>query len=84
MGADSLTRGLLNNSTCKLLGRNELQVEGLGLVVEVLEPARDAGRRGGKGFGFVVGLPAHDQRPEDPRQFVRPHHDAFGFAQSPF
>jgi hypothetical protein len=66
-----------------VLGWNEFQVQGVRLVFQVLEAAGGGGRSDGKGFGFVVGLPAHDQRPEDPRQFMRPDHDPLSFAQRP-
>ena len=47
---------------------NEFQVQGVRLVLQVLEPARGGGRCEREGFGFVIGLPAHDQRQDDPRQ----------------
>ena len=58
-----------------MLCGNEFQVQGVRLVLLVLEAAGGGGRSDGKGFGFVVGLPAHDQRPDDPHQMdsLDPH-----------
>ena len=38
------------------------------LVLQVLEAPQSGGGGEREGFGFVVGLPAHDQRPDHPRQ----------------
>ncbi len=61
-------RRLLSNRTSGVLCWNEFQVEGVGLVWEVFEAVRGAGGGDHEGFGFIIRLPAHDQRPDDVRQ----------------
>ena len=67
-----------------MLGWNESHVECFGLVLEILETTRGGCWSDGEGFGFIIGLAADDERPDDPRQFVRADHDAFGLAPTPF
>lgn len=81
-----MTTRLLNNRSCKLLNWNECHVEGFGLVLEVLETPRGAGGGDGESFGFIIGLPADDQRPDEPgvvdsRAHARSALRAFGFAE---
>ena len=59
-----IQRRLLNNRPCQWLRWDEFHLQGLGLVLQVFEAARRAGGGHGKGFGFIVGLPADDQRPD--------------------
>ena len=47
---------------------NEFQVQGVRLVLQILEPSRGGGGSEREGFDFAVGLPAHDQRSDHPRQ----------------
>ena len=48
-----------------MLGGNEFHIEGLGLVLEVFEPAGEASGGGLEGFLFIIGLAGGDHRPDD-------------------
>ncbi len=39
---------------------NKFQVQGVRLVLQILEPSRGGGGSEREGFDFAVGLPAHD------------------------